>query len=112
MPILESLRSRKTTDTKTRIAMFTDEEIRRKQEICDAPVVTESGECFVVKSVELYLDGKCAEVEKVTDVAVFAHQDAAYDFAARMTKTLIGSDDAESSRKLMYTVSVRHLDVN
>lgn len=36
--------------------MFTDEEIRRKQEICDAPVVTESGECFVVKSVELYLD--------------------------------------------------------
>lgn len=100
------------TDTKTRIAMFTDEEIRRKQEICDAPVVTESGECFVVKSVELYLDGKCAEVEKVTDIAVFAHQDAAYDFAARMTKTLIGSDDAESSRKLMYTVGVRHLDVN
>lgn len=48
------------TDTKTRIAMFTDEEIRRKQEICDVPVVTESGECFVVKSVELYLDDKDA----------------------------------------------------
>ena len=98
-------------DTKSKIVRFTDDEIRRKQEICDALVVTESGECFVVKSVELYLDDECAEVDKVTDVAVFAHQDAAYDFAARMTKSLIGSDDAESTRKFMYTVGVCHLDI-
>lgn len=84
--------------------MFTDEEIRRKQEICDAPVVTESGECFVVKSVELYLDGKCAEVidEHAYYLTAAQIRDALHESAEK-----IGAMPAVSPSKVVDIVDHR-----
>lgn len=40
----------------TKFKTFTDDEIRRKNEFCNVPVLTEGGECFIVKAVHMYLD--------------------------------------------------------
>lgn len=51
----------------TKFKTFTDDEIRRKNEFCNVPVLTEGGECFIVKAVHMYLDEEHAEVDSVTD---------------------------------------------
>lgn len=91
----------------TKFKTFTDDEIRRKNEFCNVPVLTEGGECFIVKAVHMYLDEEHAEVDSVTDIAVFAIEGEAADFAAKLTKV---ADDGCFSEKHMYTVSCRHLD--
>ena len=94
-----------------KIETFTDEAILRKHEVCERPVITESGECFVVKAVTMYLDDtveKVAEVDFVNDIAVFATEGEAYAFAGKMTKN---SEDSCSAVKHMYTVSCRQLEI-
>lgn len=91
----------------TKFKTFTDDEIRHKNEFCNVPVLTEGGECFIVKAVHMHLDEEHAEVDSVTDIAVFATEGEAADFAAKLTRI---ADDACFAVKHMYTVSCRHLD--
>lgn len=100
-------RQKKENPMATKFKTFTDDEIRRKNEFCNVPVLTEGGECFIVKAVHMYLDEEHAEVDSVTDIAVFATEGEAADFAAKLTKV---ADDGCFAEKHMYTVSCRHLD--
>lgn len=75
------------------------------------PVITDSGQCYVVKGVTVHLDEDDEEVAKVdfvNDVAVFAAEGEAYAFAAKLTKS---SEDSCSARKHMYTVSARWIEI-
>ena len=90
-----------------KIKAFTKKEIVQKNEFCNYPVTTDNGECFVVKSVRMHLDEQTAEIDSVTDIAVFATEEQAYTFASKMTR--IGND-ACSCDKYMYTVGCRRIE--
>lgn len=93
----------------TKFKTFTDDEIRQKNELGNVPVLDRMGGCFIVKGVRMYLEEKIAEVESVTDIAVFRTEGEAYDFAAKMARNA-GDGDGCIAEKHMYTVSYRKLD--
>ncbi len=90
---------------------ITDQEILDKvSRFPTEPVIKESGECFIVQSVKVYIeDGGPAEVWGVTDIAVFAEEDDAYAFAARRTAQ---ADDSCYTVRHMYTVHHRWVEVD
>ena len=73
--------------------------IRRK------PCVTESGECFVVSRARVFDDGEVFEVERVTNVNVFATEAEAEEWVRRMYRA-----ESDSVIKHVYTVRCHHVD--
>ena len=72
------------------------------------PAMKESGECFTVQAVQVYIEGDFARVESVADIAVYAEESDALATAARFTER---ADDSCSTLKHMYTVSHRWVEL-
>lgn len=90
----------------TTFKRMTDAEIIAYNE--KTPCIKPSGECWVVRSVELFIDEDVAEVVKVTDVNVVDTEGKAHEQAARMT---YASEDAEYAQKHVFIVEPRWIDL-
>lgn len=90
------------------IKHITDEEIiamnAKRIDATGKGCVKESGECWIVKAVSMYMEGDVCEVRKVTDVNVLATEGEARDFAAKMTRN---QEHPDSCIKVAYTFESR-----
>lgn len=83
---------------------LTNSDIIEMSKARNVPCVKESGECFVVRAISLYVEGDVCEPQKMTEVNAFATEGEARGYAAKMTEN---ADDAESALKHVYTVEQR-----
>lgn len=88
---------------------MTDEEIIKLNAIRKVPCIKESGECYIVKAVRMYMEGDVCELRSVSDANVFATVGEAKEDAARRTYRV---DDECSCEKYMYTVEHRFVNID
>lgn len=67
-------------ETKT----LTDAEIVELNAKRKVPCISDSGECWIVRTAKIYDDGEHFEVDGLRDVNVFATQRKAHEFVAKM----------------------------
>lgn len=65
------------------ITNITDEQIIALNAKRETPCMTENGECFIVTKIRIYQDLPTIEITDVKDVAVFATEREAEEYAAR-----------------------------
>ena len=68
------------------------------------PCMDEFGGCYIVSKARVFDDGEVFEVERVTDVNVFATEDEAEEYVARMYRAC-----SDSVAKYAYTVRYHHV---
>lgn len=66
--------------------------------------IKESGECWIVKSVLMYMEGDVCEVRKVAEINALATEGEAREFAAKLT---YNQENPESCIKAAYTIEPR-----
>ena len=91
-----------TTTRKT----ITDARIRELNGLRDKPCMNEFGGCYVVSKASVFDDGEVFEVERVTDVNVFATEAEAEKWVARMYRT-----NSDSVIKYAYTTRYHHVEL-
>ena len=88
------------TDIKT----ISDAKIVELNSKRNIPCMTENGECYIVAKLRIFQDSETIEVTDATDVAVFATEREAEEYAARFFRA-----EADSVIRHTYTVRVHHV---
>ena len=88
----------------TNIKTISDAEIVELNGKRNVPCVTETGECYIVAKLRIFQDSETFEVTDATDVAVFAKEGEAEEYAARFFRA-----EADSAIKHAYTVRAHHV---
>lgn len=85
---------------------ITDARIRELNGLRDKPCTNEFGGCYVVSKARVFDDGEVFEVERVTDVNVFATEGEAEKWVARMYRA-----NSDSVIKYVYTTRYHHAEL-
>ncbi|MDO4842038.1 MAG: hypothetical protein Q3982_05110 [Phoenicibacter congonensis] len=83
---------------------ITDARIIELNGLRDKPCMNEFGGCYIVSKARVFDDGEVFEVERVTDVNVFATEGEAEKHVARMCRSYV-----DSVIKYVYTVRYHHV---
>ena len=87
------------------VTIFTDEQIIAHNAKRDTPCMTEDGECFIVTKFRIYQELPTIEVTDAQDVAVFATEREAVEYAARFFRGF-----ADLCIKYTYTIRAYCVD--
>lgn len=90
----------------TKIKAITDADIIDLNAKTTKPCMTEGGECFIVTKLRIYQDSQAFDITDATDVAVFATEREAEEYAARFFHA-----NAGSAIKHTYTVRVHSVEL-
>lgn len=92
-----------TTITRETIS---DARIAELNGLRDKPCMNEFGGCYVVSKARVFDDGEVFDVERVTDVNVFAAEAEAEKWVDRMYRA-----NTDSVIKYVYTISYHHVEL-